>query len=236
MKKLVFVFTLLLSLSLLYSCTTENKNLDEIYDLKVEVEYSRELTNNEYLELLDNALLVEENNKYGTITWHNFNSKNETTKFYYDYRGNLKDYKAFYNYNNEDHLYFKDGYAYIKYGSNKSKSKIATIYDTFSVEEFKQEFMYKSSDYMTPYMIIDLLNETYETVNQEIKFIGIDKRNNYIVNAKVNGDNSRFVFNEKYELIYISVYDVKDNSTYCIYEHDVPSIEFPSFSDYEYTE
>ena len=80
-KKIFLIFTLLLSFTFLTSCSTKNVNLDEIYDLKVEVEYKRELTDSEYLELVDRALKVEEDNTYGTITMHNFNYEDETVKF-----------------------------------------------------------------------------------------------------------------------------------------------------------
>lgn len=236
MKKIFLIFTILLSFTFLTSCTTENKNLDEIYDLKVEVEYKRELTDSEYLELVDRALKVEEDNTYGTITMHNFNYEDETVRFVYDFRGSLNDYKAFYDFSNGNTMYIKDGYAYIAYDDSKVKSKLSDVYASYSVVEFKDEFIYESHDYITPYIIIKLLNDLYDTEDLELNFVGIDKRNNYVINAKVNGDDARFVFNEKYELIYVSVYDRKGISAYCMYDHKLPTIEYPNLGSYEYTE
>lgn len=236
MKRITLFYTLLLFFTLLTGCSTKNVNLHEIYDLKVEVEYTRELTNSEYLELVDRALKVEEDNTYGTITMHNFNYENETVKFVYDFRGSLNDYKAFYDFSDGNTMYIKDGYAYISYDDSKVKSKLSYVYESYSIVDFKNEFIYESHGYMTPYIAIKLLNDLYDTEDLELNLVGLDNRDNYIVNAKVNGDDARFVFNSSYQLIYISAYDNKDVSAYFIYDHTVPTIEYPNLGSYEYTE
>lgn len=233
MKRLFVLSLFIISLFCLSSCSSTKLSLHEQYFHDCEIKVSRTLTNSEYLELLDNALSAEKDFAYGIYEWHNFNISSDKSIFKFDFRGELSEYKAAFVFDDVNlEIYIKNGYVYLNKMGDKIKSPLYVDNDSFSIETLKQNMMYESYDYPTPYMLVQLLNETYDTENQTINRLVVDKNNNYVLDLVVNGDTSRFVFNEDCQLIYLYAKDIDDNYTYLTIYHEIPTIEYPDLSGY----
>ena len=236
MKNRVILF--ICSLTIIFSlCSCQSKETDynEIYNLDNEIEFNNILTNNEFIEIIDKAKEKELLNTYGCLTWHSLDEVGTTITFMYNYSGELNDYKSSLVHNkiNENNIYIKDGHCYAYVDYEKLKINLDDYIIT-SQEDIKYLNLMMCS-VGTIFMMLEKFYNDYDNNDYQINKCGIDNYNNYVLNISFHDDIIRFVINEDYEVIYFT-YTEDDRYVYCVYDHQIPTIEFPKLSDYEYIE
>lgn len=242
MKK-TFLLTLILCLTLIVSsCDSNNdnpnKSLHDVYSLDNVIELKEDIQENELIEILNNAILEESNNTYGTIKLQAFyetEDYSDITIFEYDFSGNITDYKSrclYENKNKSKALYLKDGFIYIE--NEKIKYQLDDEVLDMTIEELKQEILDEICYMNSIEVLLESLLEQYQNGRMTIKALGIDYNDNYVIDLYLNRskETGRIVINENYELLYIETVDNELTSAYLTYTHKKPNIEFPVLDDY----